>query len=240
MNQLELLWKLENSKTLLDEINREYHVLNQDEKIDFLAKKVNKLKKNISELNNNLLTDSILLKENHNKLKEHTYTINNMREELYSGLITDLRQLDYLNKEKDKLKDLINSIETDILNSMERTEKMELDSLQKEEEIISLTFEIEELKLGKSLLLKELEVKIKKYEIEYKDIESKIEENLIHRFQTLRTTRANSIVAVKNNVCSGCNMRVPTFLNDALKAKEQVIYCESCGRMLYYIDIETE
>ena len=240
MNQLELLWKLENSKTLLDEINREYHELNQDEKIDFLAKKVNKLKKNISELNNNLLTDSILLKENHNKLKEHTYTINNMREELYSGLITDLRQLDYLNKEKDKLKDLINSIETDILNSMERTEKMELDSLQKEEEIISLTFEIEELKLGKSLLLKELEVKIKKYEIDYKDIESKIDENLVNRFKTLRTTRANSIVAVKNNVCSGCNMRVPTFLNDALKAKEQVIYCESCGRMLYYIDIETE
>ena len=236
MNQLELLVQLEKHKTLLDEVNLEFLKLKQDEKMELLEGRVNNLKKRINELNNNLLRDRLLLKENNNRLSEYTYTINNMREELYSGLITDLRQLDYLNKEKDKLKQEINNIETDILTAMEETEKMELESLHAETEIISINGDIQKLKDNKSLLLKELEIQIRKYEEESHNIESKIEKNLLVRFNTLRSTKKNSIATVKNNICNGCNMRIPTFLNDIIKAKKEVIYCESCGRILYHVE----
>lgn len=236
MNQLELLWQLENHKTSLDKINREFIKLKQDEKMEYLDRRVNNIKSRIKELNNNLLRDRFLLMENQNRLNEYTYTIKNMQEDLYSGDITDLKQLEYLNKEKDKLKEEINSIETDILVAMEETERMELETLHAETEVISLNGEIKKLKISKSLLLKELEIQIQNGEKELQIIESKIDKNHVNRFNTLRNTRQNSIVAVKNNICSGCNMRIPTNLNDILKAKTEVIYCESCGRMLYYID----
>lgn len=236
MNQLELLWKLEKNKTALDEINRELTSIKQDEKMEYLDKRINNLKKRINELNNNLLRDRVLLKENQSRLNEYTYTINNMQEELYSGLITDLRQLDYLNKEKDKLKEEISSIETDILIAMEETEKMELETVHAETEIISINGEIEKLKISKSLLINALEIQIKEVEKESHIIESKIDKSHVNRFNVLRNTRQNSVVAVKNNICSGCNMRIPTNLNDILKAKNEVIFCESCGRILYYIE----
>lgn len=240
MNQLELLWQLENHKTSLDKINREFIKLKQDEKMEYLDRRVNNIKSRIKELNNNLLRDRFLLMENQNRLNEYTYTIKNMQEDLYSGDITDLKQLEYLNKEKDKLKEEINSIETDILVAMEETERMELETLHAETEVISLNGEIKKLKISKSLLLKELEIQIQNGEKELQIIESKIDINHVNRFNTLRNTRQNSIVAVKNNICSGCNMRIPTNLNDILKAKNEVIYCESCGRMLYYIDNKSE
>lgn len=240
MNQLELLWKLEKNKTALDEVNRELTSIKQDEKMEYLDKRINNLKKRINELNNNLLRDRVLLKENQSRLNEYTYTINNMQEELYSGLITDLRQLDYLNKEKDKLKEEISSIETDILIAMEETEKMELETLHAETEIISINGEIEKLKISKSLLINELEIQIKDGEKESHIIESKIDKSHVNRFNVLRNTRQNSVVAVKNNICSGCNMRIPTNLNDIIKAKNEVIFCESCGRILYYIEDKIE
>lgn len=240
MNQLELLWQLEIHKTSLEEINREFLRLSEDEKMDLLEEQVNSLKERTQILNNKLLIDSQSLKENHKRLKKFTYTINNMREELYSGEITDLKQLDYLNKEKDNLKEEINNIETDILISMDEIEKMELESLHIETEIISINGEIEKLKINKDLLLKQLEIQILEGKKESQTIASKIDKDLLDRFNTLRNTKQKVIVAVKNNICNGCNMRVATYLKDILKGKKEVIYCESCGRMLYYIENKSD
>lgn len=240
MNQLELLWQLEIHKTSLEEINREFLRLSEDEKMDLLEEQVNSLKERTQILNNKLLIDSQSLKENHKRLKKFTYTINNMREELYSGEITDLKQLDYLNKEKDNLKEEINNIETDILISMDEIEKMELESLHIETEIISINGEIEKLKINKDLLLKQLEIQILEGKKESQTIASKIDKDLLDRFNTLRNTKQKAIVAVKNNICNGCNMRVATYLKDILKGKKEVIYCESCGRMLYYIENKSD
>jgi predicted nucleic acid-binding Zn-ribbon protein len=113
---------------------------------------------------------------------------------------------------------------------------MELETLHAETEIISINGEIEKLKISKSLLINALEIQIKEVEKESHIIESKIDKSHVNRFNVLRNTRQNSVVAVKNNICIGCNMRIPTNLKDILKAKNEVIFCESCGSMLYYMD----
>lgn len=240
MNQLELLWLLESQTTSVESITRSFNKIKQNEQINLLERKINNLKRRIDEINNSIVRDRLLLKENHNRLKEYNYTIENMRKELYSGTISDLRQLDYLNREKDKLKEAINLIETDILISLDETEKMELESIHTDTEIITLNREIEELKLNQFLIMKGLEDEMQKENLKLREIESEIDEKLLNRFTNLRNSRQTSVVPVKNNICTGCNMRVPTYLNNILKSKEEVIFCESCGRILYYIDNTVE
>lgn len=236
MNQLELLWLLESQTTLVERITQSYNKIKQNEQINLLEKKISNLNRRIDEINNSIVRDRLLLKENYSRLKEYNYTIENMRKELYSGSISDLRQLDYLNREKDKLSESINLIETDILISMDETEKMEVESIHTEEEITSLNANIEELKLNHFLVMKEFQEEMQKENLKLIEMESGIDEKLLNRFTNLRNSRQTSVVPVKNNICTGCNMRVPTYLNKILKSKEEVIFCESCGRILYYTE----
>jgi predicted nucleic acid-binding Zn-ribbon protein len=84
--------------------------------------------------------------------------------------------------------------------------------------------------------MKEFQEEMQKENLKLIEMESGIDEKLLNRFTNLRNSRQTSVVPVKNNICTGCNMRVPTYLNKILKSKEEVIFCESCGRILYYTE----
>lgn len=240
MNQLELLWHLENQMTLVEGLIKEFVKINNDSKIKDLTETSNLIESNILKIKSSLIHNNLLLKRDNKLLTEYNYKINNLREDLYSGVITDLEQLNYLNREKEKLKEIINNTEINILTMMEEIEEMELDLNHKQAELIFLSDEISELKAIKKMHLFKLEKEIKKSEEKLDLVKNKIDLKLLDRYNLLRNTRESSVAAVKEGICTGCNMRVPTYQIDLIKNKEDIIYCESCGRILYYIDIKVE
>ncbi len=233
MNQLELLRELENKKTILEDRIKEHTEISNDIVIKNLTQKAQVLEKNIAEIKNSLIHNDLKLNKNNKLLTDYDYEITEMRKQLYGGTITDLEQLDYLNKEKEKLKEIINNIETDILTTMDNMEIMEVELVNFDEEMVMIKNEIETLKEGRSIKLSKLEKEIKHDESELDLIEKEIDLKLLDRFYILRNTRQNSVVEVKDGICTGCNMRIPTFQIDIIKEKNEIVYCQSCGRILY-------
>ncbi len=238
MEQLELLWELENHKIELEEIQKEFIIIKTEKRVIALENKSQRIEINTNHISDKLIQNNLILRENNNLLKEYNYNLNKMDEELYNGLITDLRQLHYLSSEKDKLKTMANDLETSILTLMDENEKMELESINISRDLILISKEMDELRNSNKKNLTKLEDQIIKSENVIKTIEAKIESSSLNRFNSIRKTRGNSIVAVRNHICSGCNMHIPTYLKNVLKYKSEVIYCESCSRILYYIDEE--
>lgn len=238
MEQLELLWELENHKIELEEIQKEFIIIKTEKRVISLEEKSKSLEIKTNHISDRLIQNNLLLRENNNLLKEYNYNLNKKDEELYNGLITDLRQLDYLSSEKDKLKTMANNLETSILTLMDENEKMELESINIDRDLILISKEIDEFRNSNKGNLTKLENQIIKSENVIKTLEEKIDSSFLNRFNSIRKTRGNSIVAVKNHICSGCNMHIPTYLKNVLKHKSEVIYCESCSRILYYIDEE--
>ncbi|NLC04109.1 MAG: hypothetical protein GX787_07525, partial [Tissierellia bacterium] len=115
MNQLELLWELENKKTVLEKWIGEYNHINNNKNIEDLSKSAINLEKTLEEIESNQTKNRVLLKKQDKLLMEYNYKIGEMRKELYGGWITDLKQLDYINSEKESLKPLIDNIEFSIL-----------------------------------------------------------------------------------------------------------------------------
>ena len=63
----------------------------------------------------------------------------------------------------------------------------------------------------------------------------KIKKPLVGMYERLRARYKRAIVPVLEDTCSGCFMRLPTYLITLSQRDKEVISCEGCGRILYWI-----
>lgn len=68
------------------------------------------------------------------------------------------------------------------------------------------------------------------------EIIEKISKPLQFNYEKLKKHYKRSIVPVKDDVCLGCFMRVPTQLITRGRSDQDVINCEGCGRILYWYE----
>ncbi|MCA9743989.1 MAG: hypothetical protein H6695_11895 [Deferribacteres bacterium] len=63
----------------------------------------------------------------------------------------------------------------------------------------------------------------------------KINKPLVGLYERLRARYKRAIVPVIDDTCSGCFMKLPTYLITLAQRDQEVITCEGCGRILYWI-----
>ncbi len=66
------------------------------------------------------------------------------------------------------------------------------------------------------------------------ELAQKISKPLLSNYEKLKARYKRSIVPVKDDVCLGCFMRIPTSLYTRGRSDQDVILCEGCGRVLYW------
>ena len=63
---------------------------------------------------------------------------------------------------------------------------------------------------------------------------SKIDGDLLHRFERLFNSKGDAaVVAIEHGVCTGCHMKVTTATAARVKTGREIVSCENCGRILY-------
>ncbi|MEK0445840.1 MAG: hypothetical protein RLZZ399_1161 [Verrucomicrobiota bacterium] len=60
-----------------------------------------------------------------------------------------------------------------------------------------------------------------------------LDEDLLDTYQRLWTTRGEAVVGLRNEVCSGCHMKVTASTVASTRASKSIVHCEQCGRILY-------
>jgi hypothetical protein len=68
------------------------------------------------------------------------------------------------------------------------------------------------------------------------ELVKKINKPLLSVYNKLKIRYKRSIVPVKDDVCLGCFMCVPTQLITRGRSDQEVILCEGCGRILYWYE----
>jgi predicted nucleic acid-binding Zn-ribbon protein len=63
----------------------------------------------------------------------------------------------------------------------------------------------------------------------------KIKKPLLAAYERLRNRYKRAIVPVKDDVCLGCFVRLPTSITTHGRTDKEVLLCESCGRILYWL-----
>jgi len=68
------------------------------------------------------------------------------------------------------------------------------------------------------------------------ELRGKIPAQIIAHYDRLMARGKKGVAAVRNQVCTGCHMRVPIGVVTTLMHDTDIQICESCGRYLYLSD----
>lgn len=153
------------------------------------------------------------------------------QEQLYA--VTTNREYDAITLEIDAKKEKISEAEDEALTFLEKEETLT-------EEINELTPQVEELR--NSLQEKEaaLQEKIRATEDDYQQFEKKrsevidgIGKPILYQYERIRKGIGNSAVTeLSKYSCSGCLSAIPAQKAVEIRSMSQLIFCESCGRIL--------
>lgn len=136
------------------------------------------------------------------------------------------REIANLEKQKDKEEDyLLELMEeeeelTDLLPSLEKQLNTNEEKSTKEKD--DLNNQLVYLKKNRKSWIKKRE-----------ELSSCISTTCYNQYEQLRRTREGlAVIMVKNEVCGGCNVKVPPSFIGQMK-RCQIVYCESCSRIIY-------
>jgi len=233
MNDIDRLWQLQQHTNNYLAIKRKLKKLSTKDDITKIEDELSKKEKEIQEIEENIRTDERILHKNNLILKDYEYRLKKVEKSLYEENITDLKQLSFLDKERNELLKDIEKKETEILLTMDEIEnlKEQFDELKKDIDRLKLNYNraVKE----HSVLVEDLNKKAEKVLKAINSIASEIDERLYHMFKELNKNKGVAVVEVVDDRCSGCNMVLPWIILDKLKKRDEIVYCENCHRMLY-------
>ncbi len=126
------------------------------------------------------------------------------------------------------------AIEDQELELMDRADKLKAEVAIEEKKVAverdSVARQLTDLEGKTAALQSQLEELTK----ERTEIASKIDEDVLDRFERLFASKGNAaVVALEHEVCTGCHMKITAQTSHRVKSGREIVGCEQCGRILY-------
>jgi uncharacterized protein len=128
----------------------------------------------------------------------------------------------------------IKKIEDDELELMLQADKAKAELAEEEKKAATTKESISRQLVDLADKTKALESRLQELTKERTELATKIDEDLLDRFDRLFESKGDAaVVALEHNVCTGCHMKVTTATVMHAKAGKEIVSCEQCGRILY-------
>jgi uncharacterized protein len=139
-----------------------------------------------------------------------------------------------LGHEIERYENEIRKIEDDELELMVLADKIKADLAAEETKAAATRDSIARQTADLDEKSKALESQLQGLTMERSNLATKIDEDLLARFERLFKSKGDAVVvAIEHGVCTGCHMKVTTATAAGVKAGKEIVSCENCGRILY-------
>lgn len=185
------------------------------------------------------------LREEYNSLKRDLKTkeqdaastnlqAGHLGERLYSGNITNIKEISSSSKRLDTLQEMVRRTEDEMLSIMEhrdnlraRLEEMSAELHKKSEEYRRLhgTYLANQQRIRK--LLAQIPLSRQK-------LLDQLDNGLWQKYLEMKKKILEPLARVEKGTCMGCRVSIPFNDLRLLKLGDEIIYCSHCGRMLYW------
>lgn len=185
------------------------------------------------------------LKEKYNSIKKNLKTkemdasaateqVDNLGHKLYSGTITNIKEINTSNIKLDNLKSIVNRTEEEILNIMENLDSLRGLLEEKSEELNKKADEFR--KLHGTYLANQQKIKsvLAQLPLSRQKILDKLDIDLWNKYQEMKKSFDDPLAKVEKGICLGCRMGIPFNHLRLLKQGEEMVYCSNCGRLLFW------
>lgn len=185
------------------------------------------------------------LKEKYNsfrkelKIKEMDATaateqVNVLGQKLYSGAITNIKEINTSTIKLDSLKNTVNRTEGEILDIMEKLESLRGQLEKKSEDLNKKADEFR--KLHGTYLANQQKIKsvLAQLPLSRQKILDKLDIDLWNKYQEMKKKFIDPLAKVDKGICLGCRMGIPFNDMRLLKHGVEMVYCSNCGRLLFW------
>jgi len=139
-----------------------------------------------------------------------------------------------LGHEIERYENEIRKIEDDELELMVLADKIKADLAEEQKKATAAQNSIARQTADLDEKSKALESQLQGLTTERSNLATKIDEDLLARFERLFKSKGDAaVVAIEHGVCTGCHMKVTTATAARVKAGKEIVSCENCGRILY-------
>ena len=153
--------------------------------------------------------------------------------QLYSGEITNPRDLESLGQEVTHARELLEEQDGELLQLSVQAEESQnkRDSLERELSESRTTWEVRQAELQSQV--EGWTSEVDSLLIQRKDLVDTLDPSAVQRYEGLRKTKGGVAVAkVERGLCQGCRMALPTQQQQRVRIGRQTVLCSSCGRIL--------
>ncbi|MEK7849184.1 MAG: hypothetical protein AAB270_09720 [Chloroflexota bacterium] len=165
------------------------------------------------------------------ELEEVARKLSTVEEKLYSGRVTNFKELEDLQKEADSLRHRRQQEEEQVLGLMEEAEATGKETVTAQQAlgVVRQRWGADQQHLAQQR--DELLLTIAELEGRLQGVVKRIEPAPLRLYDDLRRSRQQAVARVEQGRCQGC--RVSMSMHEVQKARGSVIQCSSCGRILY-------
>ena len=230
-SQMGLLRELQSLDLYIDRLHQEVAELDRGErlraKIERSRQRLEDVKARYQEIHAEAIDQELRLQAFDERLRR-------AEADLYSGRITNPRELQLLQREIEQAKQSREEMEVEMLRIWERMETMknDIDEAERDLEYAERVYQaqMEEFHQRKAALEAEIEFHLK----ERAKLTEQIDPNVLARYEQLRQRLGGTAVAVvEQKACSVCHTLLTPYILKRLQNEDALITCESCGRLLY-------
>ncbi|MGD8822262.1 MAG: C4-type zinc ribbon domain-containing protein [Anaerolineales bacterium] len=153
---------------------------------------------------------------------------------LYSGSVTNPKELEELQMESESLKRYLETLEDRLLEAMLAYEEEEIlhDSRQADYELVTAERGMEHKNLQQEM--DQLKATIEKLSEERQAAEANVDEDDLRRYEKARRKTAGAVVVLlQEGSCTACGLAVARSVLQAVNQGNELVTCDQCGRILY-------
>lgn len=152
---------------------------------------------------------------------------------LYSGRVTNPKELDGLEKDSQMHKRLRSALDDKLLGLMDAVEQAQKDAAEKAHTLEHVESaragDVERWSRERAALARRLD----ELNATRDQTRASLDADALRAYDRLRQSKAGRAVAqIKRDSCGTCGVSVPTGLASRVRAGEEIVVCPSCGRIL--------
>jgi predicted nucleic acid-binding Zn-ribbon protein len=228
---MSLLRDLQAMDSYIDRLRQELSQLDSGERI---RAKLEKTRQRMEDIKERYNQSYAIAAEQERRLQEFDERIRRTEAELYSGRITNPRELQLLQHEIEQAKQTREELDVQMLHMWETLEtlKQDIDASERDLQQLERLYEahVEDYRQRKAALESEIAFN----EREREKLAQQIDPEVRQRYQTLRERLGGiAIAVVEQKACSMCHTLLTPYTLKRLETEDALITCESCGRLLY-------
>ncbi len=230
IESIEVLKRLQSLKSKINELKEYQELRKQDvqkKKTQIEDKKALAEEKHEEKLSRQKEIDrkELDLKTDEGEITKYNVQLNSIKtNKEYTALCTEIGS-----KKAD-----MSILEDEILNTMSKLESVNEENNKLQED---LRREEESLKN----LIESVDADVKKTDIEIEEIQNDqkkyidaLDENSLKHYNRLSSIKGGkAVVAVIDNMCGGCSMKITAQTLNLLMGSNELVFCQSCSRILY-------